>query len=414
MARIRGAVPRLLLSLGLVGVAGSVAPAQSITGLGFLPGGSRSYASGISSDGSVVVGQATTSSFEGHAFRWTRSGGMQDLGAPPAGQGYYRAAHATNSDGSVVVGTFGSSSGARAFRWTSAGGAEELGTFPGGTQSSAYGVSRDGSIIVGFATDAKLYQLACSWTSDGGIQSLGTLPGENNSFAEDVSADGSVVVGRSWSGDPTRAFRWTSAGGMQDLGLLSGQTDAYATVVSADGSVVFGLSYTDLFDGFRCFRWTSAEGMQDVGVLPNGSRTSVNAVSGDGSVAVGGALDLRGDERAVLWNSTEGLVDLNAYLPATFGINLAGWTLVSADGISADGMTMTGTGAHNGLLEAWVIIIPCLHADFNHDFVVNSQDFFDFLFPFFAADPAADFNGDGTVNSADFFAFLDSFIAGCP
>ncbi len=55
---------------------------------------------------------------------------------------------------------------------------------------------------------------------------------------------------------------------------------------------------------------------------------------------------------------------------------------------------------------------PCA-ADFNHDGLVNSQDFFDFLSAFFANAPAADFNHSGVVNSQDFFDFLTAFFAGC-
>jgi hypothetical protein len=50
-------------------------------------------------------------------------------------------------------------------------------------------------------------------------------------------------------------------------------------------------------------------------------------------------------------------------------------------------------------------------ADFNRDYSVNSQDFFDFLAAFFAGN--ADFNGDGATNSQDFFDFLNAFFGGC-
>jgi hypothetical protein len=56
---------------------------------------------------------------------------------------------------------------------------------------------------------------------------------------------------------------------------------------------------------------------------------------------------------------------------------------------------------------------PICLADFNHDGIVNSQDFFDFLTAFFAGAPNSDFNADGITNSQDFFDFLTAFFAGC-
>jgi probable HAF family extracellular repeat protein len=124
------------------------------------------------------------------------------------------------------------------------------------------------------------------------MQDLGTLPGGCCSSAFGVSADGSVVVGVAWNdaGD-RRAFRWTEASGMQDLGTLGGGESA-ALGVSADGSVVVGWAYNA--EGYqRAFRWTAAGGMEDLNVtyaslLTNGSVLEVaSAISPDGRYIVG-------------------------------------------------------------------------------------------------------------------------------
>lgn len=56
---------------------------------------------------------------------------------------------------------------------------------------------------------------------------------------------------------------------------------------------------------------------------------------------------------------------------------------------------------------------PECAADFNHDDVLNSQDFFDFLSAFFATSAPADFNDDGAVNSQDFFDYVEALFSGC-
>jgi uncharacterized membrane protein len=76
-------------------------------------------------------------------------------------------------------------------------------------------------------------------------------------------------------------------------------------------------------------------------------------VNYDGSRIVGVSI---GDSvsRAVMWTSTLGSVDLNTYLP-TLGVNLTGWNLTDAYGISYDGSVISGNGTFNSENAAWIV-----------------------------------------------------------
>ena len=130
-------------------------------GLGFLPGGSSSGASGVNANGTVVVGSAIDASFHGQAFRWTAASGMVRLGFLPGGN--FSDANGVNADGTVVVGQAIDASGQpQAFRWTRATRmqsvltlllAAKVVTMAGWQLTSANGVSADGTVIVGNGVD---------------------------------------------------------------------------------------------------------------------------------------------------------------------------------------------------------------------------------------------------------------------
>ena len=140
----------------------------------------------------------------------------------------------------------------RAFRWTVDGGMQDLGTL-GGNYSYAYGVSADGSVVVGWAVNAAGQWRAFRWTASGGMQDLGTLGG-GWSEAYGVSANGAVVVGSAQNAaGQARAFRWTASGGMEDLNLTyvyvlscsvtPGSVLIAAHAVSSDGRYIVGYGY---------------------------------------------------------------------------------------------------------------------------------------------------------------------------
>jgi len=229
-----------------------------------------SSARAVSGDGSVVVG-LSSSDKPGGAFRWTAAGGMVNLGVPPGG---YDSSYAfgVSSDGSTVVGRINSSSDCQAFRWSSASGMVCLGKLPskktadGSVEarslsrtrgSCAYGITADGSVVVGLSENQ-----ACSWKADGSMVKLGRLRGSRSCVATAVSDDGSVIVGlatlpNSWLSflfpddvsPPIVPFIWDSVNGMRgpksvltkDYHLdLSGWKLTCITGIPADGKTIVG------------------------------------------------------------------------------------------------------------------------------------------------------------------------------
>jgi probable HAF family extracellular repeat protein len=228
-------------------------------------GGDESHAYDVSKDGSVVVGwtQKKDGLYESlfhRAFRWTLEGGMQDLGT--IGNANWTEAHGVSADGSVVVGwagffASGEVRNVRAFRWTMMRGMQNLGTPLGAILSWAHSVSADGSAVVGWGEDELRRARAFRWTQAGGMRDLGTLPTTFDEikiwrgWAYGVSADGSVVVGlaKDVVGGEQRAFRWTQAGGMEDLNrtyaslLSDGSRLEEARAISPDARYIVGRGY---------------------------------------------------------------------------------------------------------------------------------------------------------------------------
>lgn len=322
-----------LLMLPGLASAGSFTPLE---GLGI------QAATALSADGTTVVG--TLSGGYGQAFRWSAAGGVVGLGDLPGGN-FESTARGVSGNGEVVVGYSASQYGTQAFRWTSAGGMVGLGDLPGGSNATyARDVSADGSVVIVDNWALNNSNEAFLWTANGTL-GLGYLPSAIWSQVGAISVDGSTVVG----GSSSQAFRWTSGGGMVGLGdLPGGYFYSRADAVSADGSTVVGASNSGGATTDEAFRWTSSGGMVGLGDLPGGLVGSqAQGVSADGSVVVGAsftATSMGNGNEAFIWTEATGMQRLFDVLVAQGATGLSGWTLASVSGISADGLTILGTG----------------------------------------------------------------------
>ena len=327
-----------------------------------------------------------------------------------------------SADGTVVVGVWGNLG--PAWRWTAETGAVDIGSI---SQTAA--VSRDGRTIVGTAKDAKGVGYAATWQS--GKQWV-TLPPPPNSYVQDgkstvgysVSADGSVIVGLAYlnaSGAQTTAssisvqgFRYDAKSGTVPLGTLK-DSRSRASVVSADGHVVAG--WDDLYgkgpwygviwwDGLQrlmnpfnavgqvegangsgsvlvgrghpmawthAYRFTSWDShVEDLGALPRGQSgigvggpsefedTSIALAVSDDSTVVVGTSGYQPPTDAFIWTPATKIVKLSDYLTSKGITGHERWTLVNAIAVSPDGKTIAGTGINNVAqrIEGYIARLP--------------------------------------------------------
>jgi len=319
-----------------------------------------------------------------------------------------------SADGTVIVGTY--STMGPEFRWTAAGGVVNIGGI--GALSV---ISRDGRTIVTDAKDAQGMTSAAIWMGGTTWKNLGGLP---NGTASDntlsnvgaVSGDGSVVVGLAWVSKGSHTFRWDAQNGMVDLGSLQASSSR-ANAVSADGNLVAGwdaapggggsLGPYDYWRGAiwwqglerlvnpygfigqvraindtgsvlvgrgtplaprHAYRYTAWDGaITDLGALKRGTLPSTQeeedtsyalGVSDDGSVVVGRS-GWRPPLDAFIYTDATGMLKISDYLTSKGVVIPTGWVLLEAYAITPDGRTVAGTGTNPaGRVEGWVATLP--------------------------------------------------------
>lgn len=265
----------------------------------------ESSAFGVNLDGSMVVGTRSYAEVGNpntvyHGFRWSDSAGVAAFGGGASGV-TISDVYDSSDDGSAIIGKahFAGTNGEHAFRWTETGGFENLGTLATSsfTDSKARAISADGSVVVG---QDQLSQ-AFRWTSDGGMEWIHDGDSSiTSSTADDISADGSVIVGTAMTEFGNVPYRWSSESGTELLDTNPGITGWFG--VSADGSSITGTSTS-----LGPFLWTVEDGIRslsdvltdDYGIDLGGWELSfVRGMSDDGLSIVGRGINPSGDMEA--------------------------------------------------------------------------------------------------------------------
>jgi probable HAF family extracellular repeat protein len=273
--------------------------------------------------------------------------------APIAGRADFYTRVVSNN-GYIVGLTDGSS---LAFRTSVAGPLEELSD----DYSDAYDITPDGNGVIGYRT-ADGHE-AFRWTPATGLVGLGHLAPGNHFYdtAYGVSHDGSIVVGIGESAAGPQAFRWTESTGMVGLGdLAGGDFNSVARAISGNGEVNVGSSSSAA--GVEAFRWTHETGMVGLGDLPGGAfESSARAATADGSIIVGESRTALLDSDAFIWTAATGMRSLQDVLITEHGLGaeLTGWRLWGVSDISDDGAVLVGNGRNpQGRVEGFVVVIP--------------------------------------------------------
>jgi probable HAF family extracellular repeat protein len=227
----------------------------AITDLGSL-GGSPSIARSVNAQG-VVAGVSYLANGTYHAFVWSITNGLVDIGTVPGDNSSQ--AFAINDNGEVVgpshPASAGSGSAGSPAIWTPNGsGGYTVQSLGMSINATSYDLNNSGTVVGDFPDPVGNDQ-PYAWTPAGGRQTLPLLAGFYRGRATAISTPGTIVgweVYQSSSGrhvvggidyDVTIPVVWPAAGGVTRLGLPSGYTYGEALGVN-DFDVVVGFAWT--------------------------------------------------------------------------------------------------------------------------------------------------------------------------
>jgi probable HAF family extracellular repeat protein len=295
---------------------------------------------GINRTGDIVGQSTLADGLTYHAFYWTPSGGMQDLGSPQGGDSQATAIN----DAAQVTGWSASLDGSiiHAFFWSRATGIVDLGTPPDGHAQSYGSDINDLGEVIGangipsYAAPGRCFR----WTQTSGMVQSSILYG-CSPYNRGINHHGQVI-GSNYLG---HAAIWEPDGSIQDLGTLPGDHVSSALSINRAGHVA-GYSRPTANVGLqKSFFWTPTGGIIDIGLLPK--HTNARSIP----AAINNRNQIVGENGAAyLWSKIIGIVQVpNANYPAYSALNDAGQFLGTVPGgsLATPVMHVTLTSSQN-------------------------------------------------------------------
>jgi probable HAF family extracellular repeat protein len=277
----------------------------------------------------------------------------------------------------------------------------DLGTL-GGAESQAYDINAAGS-IVGWAENGAGQRRA--FLAQEGLHDLGTLGG-GSAEAHAINNSGQVAGVSAVGGSDSHACLW-DADVTIDVGTLGGR-NSIAEGINDLGQIVGASDVTEP-DREHAFLWLPAPayglaaGMHDLGTLLDLPSSKAWNIDQQGNV-IGDATSADGLlTRAFIWNTADGMRDLNDLLLAPDG-----WALQSARAINGEGR-IVGHGLREGVVRAF-LLRPVICGDLDGDHDVDLADLAQLLANYGMTGGAqytdGDLDGDGDVDLSDLAALL--------
>lgn len=281
-------------------------------------------------------------------FMWNPGGAIQYIGGQVPGDGH-GGTPSISADGGRIGGTAmntvtGKSEMAyydvETAQWNLCG---SLGSYSDAGASAGFGISGDGSTVVGNGWINAGNAHVAVW-KNGVMTTYGSSVPNRSTRANGVNFDGTVVGGYQDREDGYRSGAvWVN--GVQTL-MVNANNDPLGDIFAVSSNGEWAVGAGQWYGDGKAYMWNRAS--NSITYLDNpwvndGREMMATGVSGDGSVVVGIARGWWMTDMGWIWTAGTGVMTMEAYCTLK-GIDYQGSILSNPLGISADGSYIVGDG----------------------------------------------------------------------